>query len=287
MTASNYLTAANHLLEADGLLITAGAGMGIDSGLPDFRGPGGFWQVYPALGEARLAFEEIACPDTFVRSPELAWGFYGHRLNAYREARPHRGFAILQAIAARLPEGAFVFTSNVDGQFQQAGFPATRVAECHGSIHYLQCLDGCRRDRIWPATDFAPEVDEARCRLISPLPRCPDCGSLARPNVLMFGDRGWRPQRSEGQRERLDNWLQTVERLVVIELGAGTAIPTVRWFGEMRGAPLIRINPGEPDVASSRSVAIAAGALTALSQLEQHLVANSFLPNTTENPGND
>lgn len=286
MTASNYLTAANYLLEADGLLITAGAGMGIDSGLPDFRGPGGFWQVYPALGEARLAFEEIACPDAFVYNPELAWGFYGHRLNAYRRARPHRGFAILQAIAARLPEGAFVFTSNVDGQFQQAGFPATRVAECHGSIHHLQCLDGYRRGRIWPATDFVPEVDEARCRLISPLPRCPDCGSLARPNVLMFGDGGWLPQRTAGQRERLDNWLQTVERLVVIELGAGTAIPTVRWFGEMRGAPLIRINPGEPKVASSRSVAIAAGALTALSQLERHLVANSFLPNTTETPGN-
>ena len=46
--------AARWLREADGLLITAGAGMGIDSGLPDFRGPGGFWRAYPALGRARI-----------------------------------------------------------------------------------------------------------------------------------------------------------------------------------------------------------------------------------------
>ena len=47
--------AARWVAEADALLITAGAGMGIDSGLPDFRGPGGFWRIYPALGKAGIA----------------------------------------------------------------------------------------------------------------------------------------------------------------------------------------------------------------------------------------
>ena len=50
---SDLQQAAAWLRAADGLLITAGAGMGIDSGLPDFRGPGGFWAAYPALGRAR------------------------------------------------------------------------------------------------------------------------------------------------------------------------------------------------------------------------------------------
>ena len=48
--SGDYRRCAELIGQADGLLITAGAGMGIDSGLPDFRGPGGFWRVYPALG---------------------------------------------------------------------------------------------------------------------------------------------------------------------------------------------------------------------------------------------
>lgn len=150
--------AARLIEAADGLLITAGAGMGIDSGLPDFRGPQGFWKAYPALGRAGIRFEQIARPASLRSTPELAWGFYGHRIKFYRETIPHPGFGILLTIAALLPYGEFVFTSNVDGQFQKAGFAEERVAECHGSIHYLQCLEQCN-DAIWPADSFVPEVN--------------------------------------------------------------------------------------------------------------------------------
>ena len=63
---------------------------------------------------------------------EFAWGFYGHRLNLYRRTEPHRGFYIMRQWADARPEGGFVFTSNVDGQFQKAGFED--VLECHGSL---------------------------------------------------------------------------------------------------------------------------------------------------------
>ncbi|HOB44658.1 MAG TPA: NAD-dependent deacetylase, partial [Zoogloea sp.] len=64
MSARNALfaEAARLIAAADGLLVAAGAGMGVDSGLPDFRGNAGFWRAYPALADARIAFEEIACP---------------------------------------------------------------------------------------------------------------------------------------------------------------------------------------------------------------------------------
>jgi hypothetical protein len=113
--------AADLVRQADGLIVTAGAGMGVDSGLPDFRGEGGFWKHYPALGRAGLGFTSIACPDAFRRTPKLAWGFYGHRLRLYRETVPNDGFHILRRWAAGMKHGAFVVTSNVDGQFQKVG----------------------------------------------------------------------------------------------------------------------------------------------------------------------
>jgi NAD-dependent SIR2 family protein deacetylase len=259
--------AAAWIRDADGLLISAGAGMGIDSGLPDFRGPGGFWAVYPALGRARLAFEEIANPAAFAADPRLAWGFYGHRLALYRNTTPHAGYAVLLAMAAKLPHGAFVLTSNVDGQFQKAGFATERVCEIHGSIHHLQCTVPCT-ERLWPADALQPQIDAENCQLLGKLPHCPHCGELARPNILLFDDRQWLARRSELQQQRLRHWLAGIEHLVTIEIGAGTQIPTIRHFSERVGGRLIRINPGEAAVPERETcAALPLGALAGIARL--------------------
>ena len=52
--------------------------MGVDSGLPDFRGDRGFWKAYPPYAKLGLHFAEMANPRWFDSDPELAWGFYGH-----------------------------------------------------------------------------------------------------------------------------------------------------------------------------------------------------------------
>ena len=82
--------AAAAIFAADALLIGAGAGMGVDSGLPDFRGNQGFWNAYPPFRGRR--FSEMSNPIWFHNDPEQAWGFFGHRLNLYRETLPHAGF---------------------------------------------------------------------------------------------------------------------------------------------------------------------------------------------------
>lgn len=264
--------AADWIREADGLVVTAGAGMGVDSGLPDFRGEQGFWRAYPALGRAGIAFTSIASPRAFHANPRLAWGFYGHRLVLYRRTIPHAGFALLKTWGDRMPQGCGIFTSNVDGQFQKAGFGAERIDECHGSIHHLQCLKPCC-DAIWEAEGFDPDVDEEACLLRSDLPLCPRCGGLARPNILMFGDGGWVESREAHQARALEAWLGEVQRPVVIELGAGTAIPTVRYFGEhlvRSRAHLIRINPDEAEVAP-RHVGLRLGALEGLQAIDSLL----------------
>jgi NAD-dependent SIR2 family protein deacetylase len=263
--------AAALLRAADGLLIGAGAGIGVDSGLPDFRGDHGFWRAYPPLASLGIRFVEIANPHNFDTHPELAWGFYGHRLALYRATVPHAGFTILRDIGTRLKHGAFVFTSNVDGQFQRAGFDDGRLVECHGSIHHLQCTRPCS-DTIWPADAVDPVIDPATCLMAPPLPRCPHCGALARPNILMFGDGRWLDARTEDQYARLERWRAPVGNLAVIELGAGTDVPSVRHLCESQGAPLVRINPREADVGPGRGVGVALGALEALAALHALLV---------------
>lgn len=272
------LTRAVELIdEADGLLVTAGAGMGIDSGLPDFRGPGGFWRVYPALESLGLNFMDVASPAAFDSLPRAAWGFYGHRLRLYRQTVPHDGFRILERLAASKARGFRVFTSNVDGHFQKAGVPSEHVVECHGSIHHLQCLHRCRRD-WWSSDDLEPDIDESRCEWLGPLPRCPACGALARPNILMFGDCGWIDTPYSFRKTSLQAWIGGTERLVVVEIGAGTAIPSVRLFGEATSRPIIRINPGESAGREGLDISLPWGALSALRELERKLAGGSTQP---------
>jgi len=265
--------AAAILREAEALLVAAGAGMGVDSGLPDFRGDEGFWNAYPPYRKLGLSFVQMANPRGFLNDPELAWGFYGHRLNLYRATRPHPGFRTLLEIGAEKPGGYFVFTSNVDGQFQKAGFDEERIVECHGSIHHLQCAAG-PSTAIWPADDAEVRVDEETMRARPPLPACPATGLLARPNILMFGDFAWLPFRADEQERRFEAWIETVRgrSIAIVECGAGTAVPTVRHQCEhlarrLPGARLVRINPREPRTSAPGGLSVPLGAAEAIRRI--------------------
>ena len=268
--------AAAAIRNARALLVTAGAGMGVDSGLPDFRGPQGFWRAYPMYERLGLSFEQAANPVHFSHDPEFGWGFYGHRLRLYRETVPHAGFGLLRDFIARLGLDHFVVTSNVDGQFQQAGFAPDRVFEVHGSIHHLQCLRPCRQD-IWENHEEIP-VDETTMRARA-VPRCPACDGVARPNILMFGDWKWVSERSDEQGARLDAFLAAhdTDPFVVIEMGAGTVLPRLRELGEQLGhrpgCLVVRINPREPEIARPH-LALPVGALAGLQAIAAALAAD-------------
>jgi NAD-dependent SIR2 family protein deacetylase len=268
--------AAAAITDADALIIGAGAGMGVDSGLPDFRGNEGFWKAYPPYAHLGLSFVQMANPRWFDSDPALAWGFYGHRMNLYRAASPHEGYQILLRWSMRMKSGAAVYTSNVDGAFQKSGFDPDSVTEVHGSCHWMQCLHNCgiglfASDTVCP-NDLP--VDPATARAADPLPACPKCGRLARPNILMFGDNGWDERRSFDQEQKLGRWLRSITgaRLVVVECGAGTAIPTVRHFCEAMAAryrgTLVRVNVREPEV-SGTHVGLSMGALAALREIDR------------------
>ena len=73
------------------ILIAARAGMGKDSGMPDFRGHDGFWNNYPPFRD-KFNFYQCANPAFLEEHPHHFWGFYGHRLQMYRKTKPHKGF---------------------------------------------------------------------------------------------------------------------------------------------------------------------------------------------------
>ena len=131
-----------------------------------------------------------------------------------------------------------------------------------------------------PVWSFVSGSDEAlrnqikagECNLLL----CPRCGAASRPNILMFGDYGWIDERTRRQRERFNAFLtrQNGRKIVVVELGAGTAIPTVRAaserIGAFSGARVIRINTRESQI-SPPHLSLPCGALEGLRALQERL----------------
>jgi NAD-dependent SIR2 family protein deacetylase len=265
--------AADAIRSADALIVTAGAGMGVDSGLPDFRGDNGFWNAYPMYKRLGINFVDAANPQHFERDPAFGWGFYGHRTNLYRDTVPHDGFHLLQNWIKQFDLESFVVTSNVDGQFQKSGFAEDAILEVHGSIHHMQCLKPCHMD-IWQNNEsYAIDFDTMRSQQT---PTCPRCHGTARPNILMFGDYSWIGSRSHGQEMRFDLFQEQVrnKNVVVIEMGAGSMVPTIRYLserlGNQSGTTAIRINPREPQIGRPH-LSLSCGALAALREINDLL----------------
>lgn len=246
--------------------------MGVDSGLPDFRGNQGFWKAYPPMKELGLSFYDLANPVWFRDDPGRAWGFYGHRRNLYRETEPHDGFEILKRWCDQKRLGGFVFTSNVDGHFQKSGFGEGQVLECHGSINFSQCSRPCSKE-IWKSNPESINVDLSTFRANDDIPSCKNCETVARPNILMFGDFSWLDQRTEEQYDNYSGWLSSLigSRVAIIEFGAGTAVPTVRAQCERQAkffdTRVIRVNPRE--ASGTDVISISAGALSAIHLIDE------------------
>ena len=274
--------AASAIRKAKALVVTAGAGLSVDSGLPDFRGREGFWRAYPPLKKQGIKLTDMNNPRWFDNDPQLAWGFFGHCYNMYKTTAPHEGFKILKEWGDKMELGYFVYTSNVDGHFQKAGFSEDQIVEVHGSIYYMQCVNPQASPLVWPVPDHTMfNIDEDTLRLRDPCPKGPPGSenNLARPNVLMFGDWNWISRRTDVQEKKFLDFKKSLLRndasFVILEIGAGLAVPTVRLTGEgmLTGrskGTLIRINTFEPQAPKS-AVVLPMASLDALQKIHQYL----------------
>lgn len=201
----------------------------------------------------------------------------------YKETTPHEGFGILLEMA-REKKAFFVVTSNVDGQFQKAGFDENKVLEVHGSIHHFQC-NKCKA--VTKASAYKDvHVDEATFQAEGEIPACKKkaCqGYQLRPNILMFGDWDWIEDRSIEQSRRYDHFIQSIEQddhIAVLEIGAGMQLPYIRTLSESifddkqysHKSHLIRVNPKDTDtdLNDSQITHIQEGSLAALRAIKSH-----------------
>lgn len=264
---------AQVIKDTEVFVITSGAGMGVDSGLPDYRGNTGFWEAYPPYARLGLSFRDCARPSYFKTDPEFAWGFFGHRTNLYRNTIPHEGFHILKSWIEETGSDHFVVTSNIDGQFQKAGYDEDRILEVHGSLHWLQCVRPCC-DEIWGNYETF-NVDNNTMREYR-LPTCACCDEISRPNVLMFEDQEWVSDRKNWQLVRFREFRKrhAGKKMTVIEMGAGANIDTIRRIseelGDKDGATVLRVNPRDPEIKSPH-FSIASGALDWLRMMDSRL----------------
>lgn len=151
------------------LIAFTGAGISAESGIPTFRGQGGLWENYRV--------EEVATPEAFMKNPRVVWEFYKMRMKKMKDAKPNKAHIVLAELE-KMGILKAVITQNIDDLHREAG--NKRVIELHGNIYRVKCTSCSHRENVKGRLDEFLEERE--------LPRCPECGSLLRPDVVWFGE---------------------------------------------------------------------------------------------------
>jgi NAD-dependent deacetylase len=204
-----------------------GAGISTESGIPDFRSPGGIWsRMQP------IYFQDFMASDEIRRE---SWRRKIASDGTFARAQPNRGHRALAALHRR-GVCSSVITQNVDGLHQASGVPGDRVIELHGNATYAACLECERRFELEPILD-AFKRDET-------LPLCDGCGGIVKTATISFGQSmPFEPmRRSEEETLACDLFLATGSSLVVYPAAGFPAL------AKRNGARLVILNREATDL---------------------------------------
>jgi NAD-dependent deacetylase len=232
-------TAIEILRSARRVVVTTGAGMSKESGIPTFRdAPNALW--------ANFSPEDLATRHGFRRNPTLVWQWYADRRAMIARARPHAGHEALARWEKRTDDFV-VLTQNIDGLHTAAG--SKRVVELHGNIFRYKCFDNDH-----PAAGPFDEREPPRCA----------CGSLLRPDVVWFGE-PLDPAHIEAGYAALE----TCEVLIVV--GTSGVVYPAAGFAELakeNGARIVEVNMEATPLSSLADAFVCGGAREILPALE-------------------
>jgi NAD-dependent deacetylase len=245
--------AAELLGGAQQILFITGAGISADSGLPTYRGIGGLYDDDDT--EDGIAIEQALSGPMFRSRPELTWKYIRQIEEACRGAKHNVAHERMAQLERRL-DRVWVLTQNVDGFHRSAG--SKNVIDIHGDIHDLACTQCKWKTRV---DDYAQ---------LDPLPTCPECGSVVRPEVVLFGE--MLPPRAVDELEhQLDRGFEAIVSCGTSSLFPYIAHPVVH--GRAIGLPTVEINPGDTMVSEIVDVRLKMRAAEAMQALWERLSA--------------
>lgn len=226
------------------LLFITGAGLSADSGLPTYRGVGGLYDNRNADDDTPI--ETLLSGDFFASRPELTWKHLLRIEQSGRHARPNRGHEVIAEMEEYF-ERMWVLTQNVDGFHRKAG--SRNVIDIHGDLHDIRCTDCAYRTTVESYDGFALP------------PRCPKCGGVLRPDVILFGEA--LPARQVAMyHAETTRGFDLVMSIGTTSVFPYIAAPVVDAY--TRGNPAIEINPGDTDVSEFATIRLRVGAAVAL-----------------------
>jgi NAD-dependent deacetylase len=224
--------AARILAGAHRVVVSSGAGMSKESGIPTFRDAmEGLW--------ANFDPQELATEAGFRADPRRVWSWYAGRRARIAQARPNPGHHALVTLAERVPR-LTVVTQNIDGLHAEAG--SAEVVELHGSIRRVKCLDrGHPFDGALPPYAEDEEQDP---------PPCPVCVSPLRPDVVWFGE-----MLPEAAVERAWSLAERCDAMLLIGT-SGTVWPAAELplVARRHGARIIEVNPTPSELTHAADV---------------------------------
>lgn len=247
------------------VFVITGAGISAESGIPTFRGAGGYWRNIDPM--------TLATPEAFGRDPQLVWQWYNERRSKIRAAQPNAAHEVVANLARQADEFLLV-TQNVDDLHARAGLPNDQMVQIHGDIFETRCsgcgykFDAGRGASPEPPAPCAAQAHDGRLGSIAPT--CPECGALMRPGVVWFGE-----MLDPRKIAMVEDFLAggAVDLTVVIGTTALFGY-IIDWAIRARdsGGQLIEINPDETPLSRHATKVIREAAAIALPKLASGLL---------------